>query len=86
MDLWKYQELSDFSWKLTPKQRVKYNPSTFESLCATVPDTRLLLSQLYELLLGFSATQPPYFIREWEKELETAGACYMLHPTYGCNV
>lgn len=61
--------MTDFFNKLKPRVRPLSTLTTFESLCTHISAPRHLLSQMYRLVLSGQYTLVPYFIREWEREL-----------------
>lgn len=58
-----------FSW-LDPQVRTLNSLTTFAKTCRKISKPDHLMSQIYKLIRSEQSTTTPYFIKEWEIELE----------------
>lgn len=67
---WKYHQLVSFFNKIKLLLRSLNSLTIFEKQCEQLSDARHLLSQMYRVILSGQDGTVPYFVREWERELD----------------
>lgn len=66
---WRYNQMKSFFKKIKPLLRPLNTITRFESRCVHLGEGRHMLSQMYSLILSTQKKTIPYFVREWEREL-----------------
>ena len=70
-DFWRHRQLETFITKCHKVAQIRTNLTEFERLWASEDPEPHLISVLYRLLEGVSPSPRPYFVREWERDLQT---------------
>lgn len=65
---WKYRQMTSFLKKIKPLRSIN-TLTAFERKCAQTSEDGHTLSWTYRMILGEQEKKPPYFMKEWEREL-----------------
>ena len=86
MAKWRYYQMANFFNKLKPEVRTAGSLTTFENMCVKMAKPNHLLSQMYKLVLSQQKSTIPYFIRDWEKELNYTFTSVQIKKNNRINV